>query len=882
MAKNRNINVIIKGEYDNTDVQRAMRELQRLQRETGATGGVMGGFGKVMAGVGASLLAAFSVTKVIDFMQESAKAAMEDQVSMVALAKAMENVGLAGQNANVEAFVQKLSLANGVADDQLRPNLQKLITVTGDVETSQKALALALDISKGSGRDLSTVTLALSKGYSGQATALGRLGVGLDKALLKSGDMVAITGALSDKFGGQAAAAAQTYQGKMDRITVAAGEAKEAIGYSLLNAIDNVSMAFGGTNGAVNGIASFGQETADAITGIGAMVAGIANATKAIDDFIKRQEKGKESNDGYQVSFLGFQQIIPMFANYGKALTAEQAKIDDSTKASTEYWQSYINTATGVSGVTKEIGQAEQDLIAAFKDLNSQFSNVQSMDAYKKSLLDIKDALDKSSRSLNDNTDAGLKNRDSIIGVFDNAVKAAQAWGDETGATAEDIQAKFATMTDNIRAKLIAQGFKPKDIDKFLGTIGVWENGAAKIPGALAAGAAGTTAVGVGIGKDLAAGVKQGVDASAAALGMSTAALVRYAEQAARREARSHSPSELFADIGKDLIDGLVQGIDLGKKKVTQAARDQIQAALDSVISAVGAARDAGQAISDGLFAGLDFENALIAAHDAGTNVIDEIVNQANRAAEFGQKMAQLLAANLNSKTWSDLAKLGADKGMAVADAFLDGNIQQNVARVNDAVKGAQFVADQVGSQSAQAFQLAGITAAMAVVTGLLDTLGIKGKGRKALENMMDNLAASLHRTVSLTVETTGAGASAPASFSSAGVANPFGLSVPDTTPVASPFPAGFSNPFNLVPAGATGGIVNVPTVALIGEAGPEAVVPLSGSAGNSPLGAMGGGGNNYAITVNTGVGDPRAIGQEVISYIKRFEQANGPVFVSA
>jgi hypothetical protein len=42
---------------------------------------------------------------------------------------------------------------------------------------------------------------------------------------------------------------------------------------------------------------------------------------------------------------------------------------------------------------------------------------------------------------------------------------------------------------------------------------------------------------------------------------------------------------------------------------------------------------------------------------------------------------------------------------------------------------------------------------------------------------------------------------------------------------------------------GAEGAIVNRPTMALIGEAGPEALIPLNRTAGNSPLpGGMGGG----------------------------------------
>lgn len=47
---------------------------------------------------------------------------------------------------------------------------------------------------------------------------------------------------------------------------------------------------------------------------------------------------------------------------------------------------------------------------------------------------------------------------------------------------------------------------------------------------------------------------------------------------------------------------------------------------------------------------------------------------------------------------------------------------------------------------------------------------------------------------------------------------------------------------------GATGGIVTRPTMALIGEAGPEAVVPLNSAPGASPLGALGG---SMDLTVN-------------------------------
>jgi hypothetical protein len=74
----------------------------------------------------------------------------------------------------------------------------------------------------------------------------------------------------------------------------------------------------------------------------------------------------------------------------------------------------------------------------------------------------------------------------------------------------------------------------------------------------------------------------------------------------------------------------------------------------------------------------------------------------------------------------------------------------------------------------------------------------------------------------------------------------------------------------------ADGGIVLGPQIALIGEAGPEAVIPLD------RLGDMGmGGGMN--ITVNAGlVSTPDQIGQEIIQAIQKAQRRSGPVFAPA
>lgn len=77
----------------------------------------------------------------------------------------------------------------------------------------------------------------------------------------------------------------------------------------------------------------------------------------------------------------------------------------------------------------------------------------------------------------------------------------------------------------------------------------------------------------------------------------------------------------------------------------------------------------------------------------------------------------------------------------------------------------------------------------------------------------------------------------------------------------------------DLVPL-ATGGIVMGPTQALIGEAGPEAVIPLN------KMGSMGG---NYNITVNAGMGTNGAqVGEQIVNAIRKYERTSGPVFARA
>lgn len=74
------------------------------------------------------------------------------------------------------------------------------------------------------------------------------------------------------------------------------------------------------------------------------------------------------------------------------------------------------------------------------------------------------------------------------------------------------------------------------------------------------------------------------------------------------------------------------------------------------------------------------------------------------------------------------------------------------------------------------------------------------------------------------------------------------------------------------IPRLARGGIVSQPTTALIGESGPEAVIPLSRAGGNL-------GQTNINVTVNAGMGTNGAdVGRDVVEVLRQFQRRNGPL----
>jgi hypothetical protein len=231
------INIPIVTGFDDRGVKLAEKRFAQFQRETSKIGqSIKSAFlpaAAAVAGLGAAAYGA-------------AKAAIEDQQSAALLERQLQATTKATQ-AQVKAtedYITSLSLATGVADDELRPALAKIIRSTKDLSKSQKLLKISLDVAKGSGKSLAQVSEGISRAYGGNVKALARLDPSLKKFIDKTTTADEAVAMLAKNFEGAAAKNADTFAGRMDRLNVALSEAYESIGYALLPILERLVRAF--------------------------------------------------------------------------------------------------------------------------------------------------------------------------------------------------------------------------------------------------------------------------------------------------------------------------------------------------------------------------------------------------------------------------------------------------------------------------------------------------------------------------------------------------------------------------------------------------------------------------------------------------------------
>jgi hypothetical protein len=198
--------------------------------------------GEFSAKVGKAFLVAGAAAAAYagKLLYDGVKAAIEDEKANAKLAATLINVAGATQQTidEVLAYSRATELATGVTEDELRPSLNRLTIATKDVSEAMRLQQVALDVAAGSGKSLDAVTQAISKAYEGNTASLARLGIGLSAAELKTMSFTEITKLLSETFAGQADIAANTFEGRIQRLRLAFEDVRDSLAEKLLPFIE--------------------------------------------------------------------------------------------------------------------------------------------------------------------------------------------------------------------------------------------------------------------------------------------------------------------------------------------------------------------------------------------------------------------------------------------------------------------------------------------------------------------------------------------------------------------------------------------------------------------------------------------------------------------
>jgi hypothetical protein len=473
------IQIVVGTDYNDRDLKRAQRDLDRLKGQAAASVGPMGRLGNtIRANLGPALAMAGAAAGAfaIKLGVDGVKAAIADQKTVEVLAQTLENLGQAHQQAGVEEFIASLESATGVADEQLRPALGMLVSATGDVEEAQRRLKQAMDLAIFGQTDLQTVSKALSRSLATQTSGtLSRYGLVIDQNTVATEGFGAALDEAMGKVSGLAERDAKTLEGQLRILATEFGNVQEAFGYGFL----------GGLGEATDGVGDMSEMMRDLkpiASDLGEQIGTLVKALSDLNDqtgIVAATFKGLTDVTGPTLdAILYFYRVIGNGEDPVEALKQQffglgEGYEDVAESAGNATW--FAGKAGEMFGTTAsmagEMADETDDAADALKLLNDQmgdfFGFLDERDAvrnYQDAIDELRTSLRENGKSFDVNTEAGRDNQEALDGVFKNAMKVAegQTTAAEKIATMEGA-ARDATrqldktkMSDEAKAALLA------------------------------------------------------------------------------------------------------------------------------------------------------------------------------------------------------------------------------------------------------------------------------------------------------------------------------------------------------------------------------------------------------------------------------------------
>ena len=420
----------------------------------------------------ATVPAAAAIAALAGVAVMATKAAIEDQAAQVKLAGTLERTTGATDAtiAATEAYIDQMSKASATADDDLRPALSTLLLGTKDLGKAQELLAVGLDLSAATGKDLATTTNALARGYAGNTKGLKSLSPEIAALIKGGGDFSDVLKVLKTNFGGASEEAANTAAGGFKKLKISISETVEGIGQKLLPAIDYL------LPGLVK-IGQWAQDNTGFILAVGVALGGIATAVVLTSGAMAVWNAAAvittAINTGLASSYfavqiatgIGIATAVAGIAAIGVLAVKLKNTIGNASKAQTEAMKRNTSSVRAfeesqrslIPVTTTVIDQTDKQKVAQDKATASNNKAKAAAKALAEQLVKLKDALREQMATAlaeaNAVLDAAIAKFDAFSQSVADSVKSSCSFGDAQKTAADNIKAVGEASDDVAKAQ---------------------------------------------------------------------------------------------------------------------------------------------------------------------------------------------------------------------------------------------------------------------------------------------------------------------------------------------------------------------------------------------------------------------------------------------
>lgn len=540
-----------------------------------------------------------------------------------------------------------------------------------------------------------------------------------------------------------------------------------------------VGVALFGTKFEDLGNAFMALDPSTAVSSLGAVKGAAEEAGKTLNDTAESKltafKRGLEQN---VVNYIGGT-VLPKLEEFGNALSMSDlpAELEESR-------QNVVDFFDGITGKIEEWASGNEVHLSALKDTFDEYFG-----SIKTTVSEVLDAIgvfwgewgDEILTTVTIALDAILSSIGGFITMIGGIFKTAKSlltgdwkgvW-DGLGEIVEGGTRGIRSIADSgMRLLGQAMGFNWDDI-KARGKKGIDDLVAnvKALPGNLKSIASQAGQWLVQAGRDLINGMINGVKEKASELANAARGVVQSAVDGAKNLLGIHSPSTVFAEIGKWTVRGLIQGL--------EAENGNVKTTVDKMVDTVKAAFKSKPDVADGLIDFIKGGNDSLAAlaqkreelvaklaaakeyakQVAGTaeewanitglkaedltgagDMASELRNKASAINNFANNIQTLAKRGLNKKIIQDLIDAGVEKGATFAE-MLVGSDGSEIKALNKAQAAVDKASKKLGKTSADAMYDVGKKSGDGYLKGLEESL-------KNLDKQMKKIVDALVKAI--------------------------------------------------------------------------------------------------------------------------------------